>query len=59
VTTSGDFEVAFHLKRLQLPFIALLASGYSPVYPCHVSPRDMHQHPIGTGPFSEGGQSRI
>ena len=31
--------------------IALLASGYSPVYPCHVPPRDMRQHPIGTGPF--------
>ena len=21
------------------------------VYPCHVSPRDMRQRPIGTGPF--------
>jgi peptide/nickel transport system substrate-binding protein len=31
--------------------IALLASGLSPIYPCHVSPRDMRQHPIGTGPF--------
>src|SRR5207245_753438 len=28
-----------------------LASGFSPVYPCHVSPRDMRQRPIGTGPF--------
>ena len=28
----------------------LLASGWSPVYPCHVSPRDMRAHPIGTGP---------
>jgi peptide/nickel transport system substrate-binding protein len=27
------------------------ASGYTRVYPCHVSPRDMRQHPIGTGPF--------
>ena len=25
--------------------------GYSPVYPCHVSPRDMRTQPIGTGPF--------
>src|SRR5204863_5314287 len=25
--------------------------GYSPVYPCHVSPQKMQQHPIGTGPF--------
>jgi peptide/nickel transport system substrate-binding protein len=31
--------------------IALLASGYAPVYPCHVSPRGMRSHPIGTGPF--------
>ncbi|MBV8095021.1 MAG: hypothetical protein JO110_17690 [Acetobacteraceae bacterium] len=29
----------------------LLASGWSPVYPCHVSPRDLRAHPIGTGPF--------
>src|SRR6516225_7317998 len=51
VTSSGDFEVTFHLKRPQPAFIALLASGFSPVYPCHVSPRDMRSHPIGTGPF--------
>ena len=25
--------------------------GYSPIYPCHVTPRDMRSHPIGTGPF--------
>jgi peptide/nickel transport system substrate-binding protein len=31
--------------------LALLASGASPVYPCHVSPAQMRQHPIGTGPF--------
>jgi len=51
VTTNGDYEVTFHLKRPQPAFIALLASGFSPVYPCHVSPRDMRSHPIGTGPF--------
>jgi peptide/nickel transport system substrate-binding protein len=51
VTTNGDYEVTFHLKRPQPSFIALLASGFSPVYPCHVSPRDMRSHPIGTGPF--------
>jgi peptide/nickel transport system substrate-binding protein len=51
VTTNGDFEVTFHLKRAQPAFLALLASGWSPVYPCHVSPREMRQHPIGTGPF--------
>jgi peptide/nickel transport system substrate-binding protein len=51
VTTSGDFEASFHLKRPQPSFIGLLASGWSPVYPCHTSPAQMRQHPIGTGPF--------
>jgi len=50
ISTKGD-TVTFHLKRPQPAFIALLASGYSPVYPCHVSPQQMRQHPIGTGPF--------
>jgi peptide/nickel transport system substrate-binding protein len=51
VTTRGDFEVTFHLKRPQPALLMVLASGYSPVYPCHIAPRDMRQHPIGTGPF--------
>jgi peptide/nickel transport system substrate-binding protein len=51
VTTNGDHEVTFHLKRPQPAFVALLASGRSVVYPCHVSPAEMRQHPIGTGPF--------
>jgi peptide/nickel transport system substrate-binding protein len=51
VTTNGDFEASFHLKRPQPAFIQFLASGWSPVYPCHVSPAQMRQHPIGTGPF--------
>jgi peptide/nickel transport system substrate-binding protein len=51
VTTSGDYEVTFRLERPQPAFIALLASGYSVVYPCHVPPAEMRQHPIGTGPF--------
>jgi len=29
----------------------LLASGWSPIYPCHVPAREMRQHPVGTGPF--------
>jgi hypothetical protein len=41
VTTNGEYEVAFRLKRPQPSFLALLASSWSPVYPCHVSPRDM------------------
>src|ERR1700730_4259537 len=51
VTTNGDYEVTFHLKRAQPAFLTFLASGYSPVYPCHVPARDMRSHPIGTGPF--------
>jgi len=51
VTTNGGYEVTFHMKRPQPALLALLASGYSPVYPCHVSPREMRQHPIGAGPF--------
>jgi peptide/nickel transport system substrate-binding protein len=48
---NGDYEATFHLKQPQPALLALLASGYSPVYPCHVPPQDMRQHPIGTGPF--------
>jgi peptide/nickel transport system substrate-binding protein len=51
ITTEGDLTAIFHLKRPQPALIALLASGYSPIYPCHVSPRDMRQRPVGTGPF--------
>jgi len=51
VTVNGDHQVTFYLKRPQPSFLSLLASGWSPVYPCHVSPRDMRSHPIGTGPF--------
>jgi peptide/nickel transport system substrate-binding protein len=51
VTTNGDYEVTFHLKRPQPALLSLLASGWSPVYPCHISPREMRTHPIGTGPF--------
>jgi peptide/nickel transport system substrate-binding protein len=51
VTVNGDFEVTFRLKRPQPSLLALLASGWAPIYPCHVSPRDMRSRPIGTGPF--------
>jgi peptide/nickel transport system substrate-binding protein len=51
VTTNGAREVSLHLKRPQPAIIALLASGDTPIYPCHIPPRDMRQHPIGTGPF--------
>src|SRR5271167_3467875 len=51
VTTNGDYEVTFHLKRPQPAFLMLLANGFAAIYPCHVPAREMRQHPIGTGPF--------
>ena len=51
VTIESDVAVTFHLTKRQPSFLAMLASGLSPVYPCHVSARDMRTKPIGTGPF--------
>jgi peptide/nickel transport system substrate-binding protein len=51
VTANGDREAVFHLKRPQPALLSLLASGYSPIYPCHVTPAQMRLHPVGTGPF--------
>ncbi len=51
VSANGDFEVTFHLKRPQPSLLAMLATGWTPIYPCHVPPAQMRQHPIGTGPF--------
>ena len=39
------------MKRPQPSLLAMLASGYTPIYPCHVSAAQMRTHPIGTGPF--------
>jgi peptide/nickel transport system substrate-binding protein len=51
VRLDSDYEVSFELKEPQPSFLALLASGYTPIYPCHVSPREMRSRPVGTGPF--------
>ncbi len=51
VIPHGDYEVVFRLKQPQPSLLALLASGWSPIYPCHVPAKEMRQHPIGTGPF--------
>ena len=51
VTADGDFDATFHLKARQPSLLALLSSGYTPIYPCHVPLADMRRHPIGTGPF--------
>jgi peptide/nickel transport system substrate-binding protein len=51
IAADSPTEATFVLKRPQPAILALIASGYTPVYPCHVAPRDMRQHPVGTGPF--------
>jgi peptide/nickel transport system substrate-binding protein len=51
VTVNGDHEAVFNLKAPQPAILTLLASGFTPVYPCHVSPQTMRRAPIGTGPF--------
>jgi peptide/nickel transport system substrate-binding protein len=51
VTVNGDYEATFNLKAPQPAILTLLASGFTPVYPCHVSPQTMRRAPIGTGPF--------
>src|SRR6266550_1227964 len=51
IETNGDLEATFVLKRPQPALLTLIASGYTPVYPCHVPPAQMRQRPIGTGPF--------
>jgi peptide/nickel transport system substrate-binding protein len=51
VAVEGDDRVTIHLKLPQPSLLAMLASGLTPIYPCHVSPAEMRRHPIGTGPF--------
>ena len=58
VTLNGDFEITFRLKRPQPSLLAMLASGWSAVYPCHVPPRDMRLHPIGTARSNSSNSSR-
>ena len=51
VVPNGDLEVAFKLSRPQTSLLSMLASGYSPIYPCHVPTAKMRTAPIGTGPY--------
>jgi len=51
VSTNGDHEAVFHLKTPQPALLALLASGFTPIYPCHIPPAEMRRTPVGTGPF--------
>lgn len=47
----NDYEVTIHLNHPQPSLLTLLASGLSPIYPCHVPGAQMRLKPIGTGPF--------
>jgi peptide/nickel transport system substrate-binding protein len=51
VTADNDLQATIHLKRPQPSMLTLLASGYSPMYACHVPAPQMRTKPIGTGPF--------
>jgi peptide/nickel transport system substrate-binding protein len=51
VSVNGDFEATFELSEPQPSLPVLLASAFSPVYPCHVPQQVMRTKPIGTGPF--------
>ena len=51
VVPNGDHEVTLKLGRPQPSLLNLLASGYTPMYPCHVNAAGMRTRPIGTGPF--------
>lgn len=46
-----DHEVTIHLNHPQPSLLSLLASGLTPIYPCHVPVAQMRSRPIGTGPF--------
>src|SRR6201994_1103395 len=51
VTINGDDEATFELSQPQPSLPVLLASAFSPVYPCHVPQQAMRSNPVGTGPF--------
>ena len=51
VVARGDGAVSFHLKRPQPALLQILAAAGAPIYPAHVSARDMRANPIGTGAF--------
>src|SRR5262249_17296765 len=51
VSVNGDYEATFELSEPQPSLPVLLASAFSPVYPCHVPQQLMRTKPVGTGPF--------
>ena len=57
VVANGDYEVTFRLKRPQPSFIALLASGFSPVYPAMCRPATCARIRSGQDPSNSSSSS--
>jgi peptide/nickel transport system substrate-binding protein len=51
ITTNGDHEVSFHLKRPQPSLLSMTASGYMMVMPSHIDLTALRATAVGTGPF--------
>src|SRR5947207_511179 len=51
VTADNPLQATIHLKRPQPAILAMLASGYTPIYACHVTAAQQRTNPVGTGPF--------
>src|SRR3984893_9109678 len=51
VRARGDYGAPLELREPQPSLPVLLASAFSPVYPCHVPQAVMRTKPVGTGPF--------
>jgi peptide/nickel transport system substrate-binding protein len=51
IESPDPHTVVFRLKRPQPSFLALLASGYTPVYAAHIPPANYRTGCVGTGPF--------
>ena len=47
VVATDPYQAVFVLKRRQPSILAILATGMSPVYPCHVSPAAMRASSCG------------
>ena len=57
VSVNGEYEVTFRLKRPQPSFIALLASGFSPVYPAMCRPATCARIRSGRDPSNSSSSS--
>ncbi|HXH82161.1 MAG TPA: ABC transporter substrate-binding protein [Candidatus Tectomicrobia bacterium] len=51
VETPDPHTVVLRLKRPQPSLLAMLASGYTPIYAAHIPPAQYRTSCVGTGPF--------